>query len=220
MIRSLFGGGRQEESAPRELGPLQCALGGAIEIDTLGLQALLASGEPAMGAPTDGTFIVAAVGTAMLDATSELTRYYDEYDRLLQVIAAPGGGPDTIADVSLYAAWDSVVPAGPAEWARWVGPGGLVGAAEYDADGILFRRYWGSGPEHAPLVEFVETVEDGGQPRRIHQRCMLYARPVGRGEEMLLINLEQDLAEGSQRQGAAIAFMIGYGLGAADVRRV
>ena len=220
MIRSLFGGGRSEEALPRERGPLQCAIGGAIEIDTLGLQAALASGEPAMEPPAGGPFIVAAVGTAMLDATSELTRYYDEYDRLLQVLAAPRGGPETITDVSLYSAWDSVVPVGAQEWERWVGPRGLVGAPRYDADGILFERYWGSGEDHAPLVEFVETVEDGETSRRIHQRCMLYARNVGRGEEMLLLNIEQDLADEAQRQGAAIAFMIGYGLGAADVRRV
>jgi hypothetical protein len=220
MIRSLFGGGKREEALPRELGPIQCAIGGALEIDTLGLQAALASGEPAMDAPAGGSFIVTAVGTASLDATSELTRYYDDYNRLVQVIAAPGGGPDTIFDVSLYAAWDSVVPVGRAEWDRWVGPGGLVGGSEYDANGILFRRYWASGEAHMPLVEFVETVEDEADQRRIHQRCMLYARPVGRGEEMLLINVEKELAESARQQGAAIAFMIGYGLGAADIRRV
>jgi hypothetical protein len=220
MIRSLFGGGKREEALPSERGPLQCAIGGAIEIDTLGIQAALASGEAAMGPPAGGNFIVTAVGTARLEATRELTRYYDDYDRLLQVIAAPGGGPETIVDISLYAPWDSVVPAGREEWARWTGPGGLIGAAKYDADGILFDRYWGSGEEHAPLVEFVETVDDGERKREIHQRCMLYSRIVGRGEEMLLLNIEQDLGERAQMQGAAIAFLVGYGLGAADVRRV
>ncbi|WP_206436058.1 DUF2491 family protein [Altericroceibacterium xinjiangense] len=220
MIRSLFGRGKPEDALPPEQGPLQCAIGGAIEIDTLGLQAALASGEPAMGAPTGGAFIVAAIGTARLDATSELTRYYDEYDRLLQVIASPGGGPDTIQDVSLYAAWDSVVPVGAAEWERWTGPGGLMGAPRYDADGLLFQRYWGSGEAHTPLVEFVETVDDGESRRQIHQQCMLYSRPVGQGEEMLLLNVERDLSDSARREGAAIAFMLGYGLGPTDVRRV
>ena len=71
----------------------------------------------------------------------------------------------------------------------------LVGASEYDVDDILFRRYWGSGEAHASLVDFIETIENGTGSRRIHQRCMLYARPVGRGEGMLLVNMQQDLAK-------------------------
>ena len=220
MIRSLFGGGKKTPELPAERGPLRCAIGGALDLDTLGLQAALAAGEPAMGAPAGGPFIVGAIGTARLDGTSELTRYYDDDHRMLQVIAAPGGGDDTIADVSLYAPWDSVVPGGAGEWARWTGPRGLIGAPRYDADGIVFRRYWGTGQDHADLVEFVETVEDGDESRQIHQRCMLYARAVGVTEEMLLLNIERDLADRSAAQGSAIVFMIGYGLGVADVRRV
>lgn len=220
MILSWFGGGSKDPQLPVERGPLRCAIGGALEIDTLGLQASLAAGDPAMGAPTGGSFIVSAIGTAKLDGNSELTRYYDDDERMIQVLAAPGGGEETITDVSLYAPWDSVVPAGPSEWARWTGPRGLIGAPEYDADCIVFSRYWGSGPDHADLVEFVETVDDGEESRQIHQRCMLYSRVVGDSEEMLLLNIERDLAERAQAQGAAISFMIGYGLGAADIRRV
>lgn len=220
LLRSLFGGGPKDPQLPSERGPLRCAIGGALEIDTLGLQATLASGEPAMGAPEGGTFIVGAIGTARMDGNVELTRYYDDDHRIVQVMAAPGGGEDTIVDVSLYAPWDSVVPGGPGEWARWTGPRGLIGAPTYDADGILFTRYWGTGQDHADLVEFVETVDDGREKRQIHQRCMLYSRPVGAGEEMLLLNIERDLAHDAQAQGAAITFIIGYGLGAADIRRV
>lgn len=220
MIRSWFGAGRKEPHLPPERGPLRCAISGAIEIDTLGLQASLVSGEPAMGPPVGGTFIVSAIGTARLDGNSELTRYYDDDQRMVQVLAAPGGGEDTIIDVSFYTPWDSVVPGGASEWARWTGPNGLIGAPEYDADGILFARYWGAGQDHADLVEFVETVDDGEASRQIHQRCMLYSRAVGAGEEMLLLNIERDLSYEARAQGAAIAFMIGYGLGAADIRRI
>lgn len=219
MIRSLFGG-KKDPELPVERGPLRCAIAGALEIDTLGIEAALASGDPAMGAPAGGAFIVSAIGTARLDGNSELTRYYDDDHRIVQVLAAPGGGEDTIIDVSLYAPWDSVVPGGKSEWARWTGPGGLIGATQYDADGVVFQRYWGSGQDHADLVEFVEAVDDGSEQRQIHQRCMLYSRKVGNGEEMLLLNIERDLAHEAQSQGAAIVFMIGYGLGAADIHRV
>jgi hypothetical protein len=219
MILSWFGG-KSEPELPEERGPLQCAMAGALNLDTLGIEASLASGQPAMGPPSGGPFIVAAIGTARLDGTNELTRYYDDDSRMLQVIAPPGSGPEAIVDVSLYTPWDSVVPAGAGEWARWIGRGGLVGAPEYDADGILFHRYWGEGNDHADLVEFVETVDDGREQRRIHQRCMLYAREVGRGQEMLLINIENDLDEAARREGSSIEFLIGYGLGVADVQRV
>ena len=220
MIRSLFGGGRKDPQLPRERGPLRCAIGGAFDIDTLGLQASLASGEPAMGAPTGGPFIVVAVGSARLDGNNELTRYYDDDNRIVQVIAPPGAGPELVNDVSLYVPWDSVVPGGPSEWQRWTGPRGLIGAPSYDADGLLFNRYWGTGQDHADLVEFVEAVDDGQHQRQIHQRCMLYARSVGAGEEMLLLNIESDLDERARREGSSIEFLIGYGLGVADVQRV
>ncbi len=220
MIRSWFGGGRKDPPLPQERGPLRCAISGVLEIDTLGLQAALASGDPAMGAPPGGNFIVSAIGTAQLDGASELTRYYDDDHRMIQVMAAPGGGEDTIIDVSLYAPWDSVVPGGASEWSRWTGPRGLIGAPTYDADGVLFTRYWGEGSDHADLVEFVETVDDGESRRQIHQRCMLYSRVVGEAEEMLLLNIERDIEYEARAQGAAIAFMVGYGLGAADIRRI
>ncbi|RZI76435.1 MAG: DUF2491 family protein [Pseudomonas sp.] len=220
MIRSLFGLGRKEPTLPPERGPLRCAIGGAFDVDTLGLQALLAAGEPAMGAPVGGPFIVSAIGTARLDGASELTRYYDDDHRIIQVIAAPGSGPEAVADVSFYAPWDSVVPGSSGEWDRWTGPRGLIGAPQYDADGIAFSRFWGTGGGHADLVEFVETVDDGAAQRRIHQKCMLYARPVGAGQEMLLLNIEADLDTAARREGSSIEFLIGYGLSVADLQRV
>ena len=127
MIGRLFGWRPAEPDLPPELGPLQVAIGGALDIDTLGLQASLSGGERAMGAPAGGPFLVVAVGTADLDADTQLTRYYDEDHRMLQVLAARGdGGRPT--DVSLYAPWDSVVPAGRADWDAWTGPAGAIGA--------------------------------------------------------------------------------------------
>ena len=89
-----------------------------------------------------------------------------------------------------------------------------------DADGILFARYWGEGAGRVDLVEFTEEVNDGDTVRSIHQRCMLYARPIGPVEEMLLINIERDIGENVGRQGGSVEFMIGYGLASGDVQRV
>ncbi|MEX6506737.1 DUF2491 family protein [Jiella sp. M17.18] len=216
----LFGGRDKEPELPVERGPLGVSIGGAIEIDTLALQADAAGTEPGMPLPTGGSFIVVAYGEARLDANTVLSRYYDEDDRLLQVISASGRPGDAANDVSLYQPWDSVVPAGRHEWDRWTGPDGLIGQPRYDADGILFDRYWGEGDSRAEPVQFVEEVDDGEAKRSIHQTCMLYSRPLGAALEMLLINVERDLSEAARREGGSVEFMLGYGLGPADVRRV
>ncbi len=220
MIGRFFKRGETGADLPKEHGPLGLILGGAVEIDTLGTQALLAGGEPAMEPPASGPFVVAAIGEARLDGGIVLTRYYDDDHRILQVLAPPGAGAEGVEDVSLYGPWDSVAPMSPAEWQRWTGPDGLIGQADYDADGIPFRRYWGDGPGKVDLVEFTEDIDDGETKRAIHQRCMLYSRPVGSAEEMLLITIERDIAERAAREGGSVEFLIGYGLSAADIRRV
>ncbi len=222
MIGRIFGWGSRggEASLPAERGPLGVAIGGGIEVDTLSLQAMTAGARPAMPLPSGGMMIVAAYGEARLDATTVLSRYYDADDTILQVLSASAAPGDELLDVSLYQPWDSVVPAGPADWARWRGPSGLIGQPRYDADGILFDRFWGDGAGRADLVEFVETVDDGESRREIHQSCMLYARPLAQAREMLLINIERDLGQGAASQGTSIEFILGYGLMAADVRRL
>ncbi|ORE97855.1 DUF2491 family protein [Aurantimonas sp. 22II-16-19i] len=220
MIFSLFGGKDKADNLPKERGPLGIALGGAIEIDTLALEADAAGTNPGMALPAGGNFIVVAYGEARLDGETILSRYYDEDDRLLQALSSTGKPGDAIKDISLYSAWDSVVPADRSEWNRWAGPAGLIGQPSYDADGIVFQRYWGEGAGRAELVEFVEEIDDGERLRSIHQTCMLYARPLGRTQEMLLINIERDIAERASREGGSVAFLLGYGLSPGDVRRV
>ena len=68
MIGGWFRRGKDNTPAlPAERGPLACAIGGALRIDTLGIEAMLASGEPAMGPPVGGDFVVTAIGVARLD---------------------------------------------------------------------------------------------------------------------------------------------------------
>lgn len=222
MIGRIFGWGSDsgKKDLPAEHGPLGVAIGGGIDIDTLSLQAHLAGAQTAMPVPSGGMMIVAAYGEAQLDAGMVLSRYYDADNTILQVLSSSASQGDDLLDVSLYRPWDSVVPAGPADWARWRGPSGLIGQPRYDADGFLFERFWGDGAGRSDLVEFVETVDDGESRRDIHQSCMLYARPLGAAREMLLINIERDLSRGASSQGASVEFIIGYGLMAADVRRL
>ncbi|KKB78011.1 hypothetical protein VW35_12915 [Devosia soli] len=215
-----FGRKNETRLLPVERGPLAVGIGGALDLDLLSLEANALGGDPAMPLPVSGPFIVAAYGEAKLDAATVLSRYYDEEHRMIQTMSGGGKPGDAVEDISFYHPWDSVVPSGPNEWSRWTGPQGLIGLADYDADGILFRRFWGEGPDRAPLVEFVEQVDDGEAVRSIHQTCMLYYRPLGQSREMLLINVERDLGERERQTGSSVEFLIGYGLTPADVRRV
>lgn len=219
-MRGWFGRKQDEKPLPEERGPLGVAIGGALDVDFLSLEALALGGEPGMALPVTGPFIVSAYGEAQLDAASVLSRYYDDEHRMIQVLSGSGRPGDAVEDISVYQPWDSVVPASQVDWARWTGPQGAVGEAEYDADGILFRRFWGEGEGRAPLVEFTEKVDDGEATRSIHQTCMLYFRPLGQTREMLLINVERDLGQAQSRAGSSIEFLLGYGLEVADVRRV
>lgn len=223
MIGGLFGRGKKEEEKtpePVERGPLAVAIGQAIEIDDLTLQASLAGRPCALEMPSINPFIVAGIGQTMLDADMQLTRYYDDEDRMIQVMGAPGCSIEEAVDVSFYMPWDSVVPAGRSDWDEWTGPNGMLGLPTYDADGIVYQRFWGDGDGRMALVEFVEEVEADGVTREIHQKSMLYARDLGGINEMLLILTQRDLKGHAAEGGASIEFMIGYGINSADVKRV
>jgi len=215
-----FGRRDEKKPLPVERGPLAVGIGGALDLDFLSLEANALGGEPAMPLPVSGPFIVVAYGEVQLDASSVLSRYYDDEHRMIQTMSGGGRPGDAVEDISFYHPWDSVVPSGPQAWSRWTGPNGLIGQEHYDADGIHFHRFWGEGPERTALVEFVEKVDDGEALRSIHQTCMLYYRPLGQSREMLLINVERDLGQGQSQTGSSVEFLIGYGLTPADVRRV
>jgi hypothetical protein len=83
-----FGGNKDEKPLPKELGPLNVAIGGAFEIDFLSLEADALGGEPAMPLPRSGPFIIAGYGEVSLDAATVLSRYYDEENRMIQVMSS------------------------------------------------------------------------------------------------------------------------------------
>lgn len=204
-----------------ELGPLGASIGGALDLDFLSLEASAIGSVPAMPLPQSGPFIIAAYGEATLDETSVLSRYYDEEHRMIQVLSSSGQPGDAIDDLSFYRPWDSVVPVSASEWNRWTGPSGSIGQPSYDADGIVYQRFWGEGAGRIEPVQFTEKVTDeDADSRLIHQTCMLYFRSLASIQEMLLINVERDLDATQSQSGSSVEFMIGYGLVAADVRRV
>lgn len=213
VLRSLFGG--EPPPAPPS-GPFGLAIGRAVAMDTMRLR--LEEPRLARGLPPP-TLVVSGYGTAELDGGGSLHRYYDDGGAMLQVLCVGGQEDEFIREVTLYHPWDEVVPAGAAEWASWDGEGGRIGAATFEADGFVFERVWGE-PASAWVApaEFTETISfQGGDRRELRHKMMPYRRQVDTATEALIVAVERDLASADR---GSVTFMIGYGLGRADVTPV
>jgi hypothetical protein len=214
-LKGLFGGGDTPE-APAAEAPFGLDVGRAVTLDVMRYR--LEAERLAVPVPAE-TLVVSAHGTASMDGDGILHRFYDDSNTMLQVLCVGGVSDDSIREITLYVPWDEVVPASPAEWARWDGPGAAIGAAVFEADGFNFQRVWGepSTPWISP-AEFVEDIRSAdGTKRSIHQKLVPYRRQVGPLIETLVISIERDIA--SQDRGS-VSFMIGYGLARADVEPV
>lgn len=211
-LRGLFTGGDTPDEPPAQA-PFGLAVGRAVSVDVMRYR--LEAPRLAVEVPSE-TLVVTAHGTAAMDGDGVLHRFYDDANTMLQVLCVGGVTDDCIREITLYVPWDEVVPASPAEWARWDGQGSAIGAAVFEADGFRFDRVWGdpSTPWISP-AEFVEDIRTAvGPGRSIHQKLVPYRRQVGPLIETLVLSIERDIA--SQDRGS-VSFMIGYGLARADV---
>ena len=213
-IKGLFG--RAAQPAQRATGPLGLGIGRAASLDIMRLR--LEESRLAMKLPPD-TLVITGHGTAPLDDTSVIHRYYDDNHTTLQFLCNGGIGDESLSEITLYHLWDELVPQTHQEWAVWDGPDAKIGQAVFEADGFRFERVWGDpSTPWIPPAEFTEDVEvEGGPARAIHQKIMPYRREVGVLIETLLIAVERDLASNDR---GSITFMIGYGMSPADVTPV
>lgn len=215
-LKGLFGRGTGASAPQHGLGPLGLGIGRAASLDVMRLR--LEESQLAMKLPPD-TLVITGHGTAPLDASSVIHRYYDDNHTTLQVLCTGGISDDCVREITLYHLWDEVVPTTHQEWAVWDGPNGKIGQAVFEADGFRFERVWGDpSTPWIPPAEFTEEVSvDEGPNRVIHQKIMPYRRDVGMLIETLLIAVERDL---STNDRGSVTFMIGYGLSPADVTPV
>jgi len=211
-LKGLFSTSRSPTSE-HLVGPFGLSIGRAVAFDTMRLR--LDADRLAMDLPPE-SLVITGHGVAELDGQGLLHRYYDDKHSMLQVLCNGGIGDENIGEITLYHLWDELVPATDAEWARWDGPGGKIGAASFEADGFRFERVWGDpSTPWIPPAEFTEEVSIGqDSPRLIHQKIMPYRREIGPVIEALIIAVERDLAS---RDRGSVTFMIGYGLASSDV---
>jgi hypothetical protein len=216
-LKGLFARDAAPGDAPaRTAGPFGLSIGRAVALDTMRLR--LEANRLAMRLPPE-TLVITGHGTADLDSSGLLHRFYDDDHTMLQVLCLGGTSDDCVREVTLYHLWDEVVPASAREWADWDGEGGKIGAALFEADGFRFERVWGDpGSRWIQPAEFTEEVTvDQGPNRLIHHKLVPYRREVGPLVENLIIAVERDLASNDR---GSVTFMIGYGLAMADVTPV
>ena len=161
------------------------ALGRALRIDQSMLQALIAE----LGHDLDADFIIVAQGIAELPGdggSSWLHRFYDDDDRMLQVMteSETGGIPE---EWSFYVPAHSAYLARDAKLSDWRT---RLEAAQTEFNGSEFQRIWYEGDTSAQeAVRFHEKVcasPDDQRERIISQECMLYGRERAEGEVLLL----------------------------------
>lgn len=205
VFGKLFGS--KDERKPAETLPAigDATIGRALRIDRSPLAAL----DDGLDEETSTDFVVVAQGVAELadqSGSSWLHRFYDEDDRMLQVLtdSRDGGIPEE---------WSFYVPVASEHLAI----GETVEAwrprlqkANSSYNGRTFARIWYDGDDSdQPPVRFTETVfeqreqKDG---RTIVQECMIYGADIAVGE-LLLLDLIMDA-------GADVSFerMLGVGL--------
>ena len=198
---------------PRLLG---LRIGATVDIDTIPIRML--ADELQFELP-DGTKIIAAQGTVELGEGSVAFRYYAADDTMIQVMTVGGADDAHVEEVTLYVPYDSVYPSNAAEWKRWTGTGGTLGAPEFALDdGTRYVRIWFEDTEGwAPPVEFTETVHsaaDGSDTENIRQKVMLYGRGIDndRRAEYLLLSVEDSDGE------ATVEMMVGIDVDPATMK--
>jgi len=214
-IQEMLGGAETPAGPRAPVGPFGLTLGRAVSLDVMGLKVAQGLALP----PPSETLVVTGYGIASLDGGTAVHRFYDDEHTMLQVMCENGVGPESVREVMLLRPWDTVSPASEAEWRVWDAPGGRIGAARFEAEGLVFERVWGdpSTPWIEP-AEFTEEVAvDEGPRSLIHQKVVPYRREVSGVTENLIIAVERDL---SSNDRGSVTFMIGYGLSPADVTPV
>ncbi len=174
--------------------PLGLRHGAAVDIDTLPLR--MHADELHLELP-DQTKIIVAQGFVDLGDDTYVHRYYAADDTLIQVLTAQGVEDQHIQEITLYVPYESFYPSTDADWAKWTGPNGKLGAPTYRLDdGTEYNRIWfDDTPGQAKPAEFHEKIYDDAEsdtPREIFQKVMLFGRNLeaGKKNEYLLLAIE------------------------------
>lgn len=214
MFRKLFGSTDKTEPAPALASVRNITVGRTVALDPLAWRRL---GDQTCFALDRDALEITAQGVVRLDDGAFVHRFYTDDHIMLQAMSDDEAGLAAY-DFTLFTPWSSAYPPNEQARGRWrdrLSEPVFRGEAEGLPD---YPRYWFSETqERQPPVMLWETIyEDrtATQPyAKIFQTCMLYARDLPGGRE-LMIALEQEPEGGEPTH----EIMVGIPLDMAEFR--
>lgn len=187
MFKRLFGGQPAAEPANRLAVVRNITVGRTVSLDPLAWRRL--QPETVFNLDTDALEITAQ-GSIELDGGQHVHRFYTDDHVMLQAMSDDATGAEAY-DFSLFIPWTSAYPPGERERRLWrdrLSEPVFDGAAE---ELPAYPRFWFAESEaRQPPVTLWETLWDDRTATvpygRIFQTCMLYARELSGGRELML----------------------------------
>lgn len=186
--------GKKSPSTPKSPEIMGLYLGGSFQIEPLKLRML----EPLlMIEKAASTHIIQAVGQVNLDTGGKILRFYTDDDAFLQVILDGGDTENHISDVKLWYFYETKTIGNEQQWKSLIENG--ISKAQFDLDGVQFKRVWDAIGEESPPVAMTEsTYEEDGDVSETDQFMMLYERQLDDDQiETLLVSAEEKLVNGN-----------------------
>jgi hypothetical protein len=214
MFKRLFGSGEKAAPAAALAQVRNITVGRTVSLDPLAWRRL---GEETRFSLDRDALEISAQGLIKLDGGQFVHRFYTDDHVMLQAMSDDPEG-QAAYDFTLFTPWSSAYPPNERErrlWADRLSGPTFDGAAE---DLPAYPRLWFAESEaRQPPVTLWETIYDDRAAvtpyARIYQTCMLYARDLAGGRELMLaLEMQPDGGETTHE------IMIGIPLEMAEFR--
>lgn len=214
MFKRLFGSEDKVVAAPGLAQVRNITVGRTVSLDPLAWRRL---GDDTRFALDRDALEITAQGVITLDGGQFVHRFYTDDHVMLQAMSDDAAG-QAAYDFTLFTPWSSSYPPGERErrtWSDRLSEPVFEGAAE---DLPAYPRLWfAESDARQPPVTLWETIYDDRAATtpyaRIFQTCMLYARDLAGGRELMLaLEMQPDGGETTHE------IMIGIPLEMAEFR--
>lgn len=219
MFKRLFGSGEKTPSPTALAEVRNITVGRTVSLDVLAWERL---GDETKFSLDRDALEITAQGVITLDGGQHVHRFYTDDHVMLQAMSDDPEGRAAY-DFTLFIPWTSAYPPGERERRLWrdrLSEPVFNGAAE---DLPAYPRFWFSESDaRQPPVELWESIFDDRAATtpysRIFQACMLYARDLSGGRELMMA-LEMEPHDAAGRPGdVSHEIMIGIPLEMAEFR--
>jgi hypothetical protein len=214
MFKRLFGSGEVSPPSVTLAEVRNITVGRTVSLDPLAWRRL---GDETRFSLDRDALEITAQGVIVLDGGQHVHRFYTDDHVMLQAMSDDAEG-EAAYDFTLFTPWSSAYPPGERErrmWSDRLSEPTFDGAAE---DLPAYPRLWfAESDARQPPVTLWETVYDDRTATtpyaRIFQTCMLYARELAGGRELMLaLEMQPDGGETTHE------IMIGIPLEMAEFR--